>query len=310
MARDRLFTFEADQQNLSGDAVIELFIVSLKSGVQPIPTLTDDEGPAYVNAQAFCLDKSFGPDWAAGDVVNDASTPASMCSDSPNYDSSAFDPGTAEFNDADIEPRYEIDNLDIYGDFFLFCNWQTTDGSSVLFGGQRYLPLPYKTSGFAISNEGVLPNPTLTMSNVGLQPTALINSYNDLLGCQVVRRQVLAKHLDNGSEPNINLRWPDETWFIQRKASEDKLFVTFELSTPFDLDGVTLPRRRALRYACPWVYRGAECGYDGPPVADVKDNPTTSTEQDKCGKRVKSCKLRYTGSESLPYGGFPGLTLD
>ena len=29
MARDRLFTYESDQQNLAGDAIIELFAVNL-----------------------------------------------------------------------------------------------------------------------------------------------------------------------------------------------------------------------------------------------------------------------------------------
>ena len=310
MAADRTFLYQADQQNLSGDAIIELFIVALGTGVQPLADVDDNQGLPWENAEARCTDNVIGPDWAMSDCTNNASPPLSICTDAPSYDSPAFDAGTADWDNADIYPRNQIDTKFPFGKFFFFCNWQETNGSSVLFGGQSYIPLPYTKSGFAISNEGVLPNPTLTMSNVGLQPTALINAYDDLLGCRVVRRQVLAKHLDNGSDPNINLRWPDETWFVQRKASEDKLFVTFELSTPFDLDGVTLPRRRALRYACPWVYRGVECGYTGPAVADAKDQPTSIEADDKCGKRIASCKLRYTGSQTLPYGGFPGLTLD
>jgi lambda family phage minor tail protein L len=179
----------------------------------------------------------------------------------------------------------------------------------VFFGGQEYIAIPYKAEGFEIRNEGVLPNPTLTIGNIGLEFTSLVNSFDDLLGMTVYRRRVLARHLDSGSNPDVNARWPDETWFVQRKASESKLVVTFELSTPFDLDGLTLPKRRALRYACPWLYRGAECGYTGGPVANEKDQPTTDPAQDKCGKRVSSCKLRFGGSNDLPYGGFPGLSL-
>ena len=309
MAADRTFLFQADQQNLNGDAIIELFAIDLFSGVQAIPEQSTNPGVDWENAQALCIPTAIEL-WEMSDVVNNANPPVSICTDPPNYDSPAFDAGTANWDNADLEPRDEIQQNTFDTGYYLFCNWQETNGNFVFFGGNAYLPLPYEKSGFAVSNEGVLPNPTVTLSNVGLQPTAMVNSFDDLLGCRIIRRRVLAKHLDNGSDPDVNARWPDETWFVQRKVSESKLFVTFELSTPFDLDGVTLPKRRALRYACPWMYRGAECGYTGPPVADAKDQPTTIAADDKCGKRVSSCRLRYGGSQTLPYGGFPGLTLE
>lgn len=192
---------------------------------------------------------------------------------------------------------------------FRFCNWTQTSGQPVKFAGDEYLAVPYTASGFEIRNEGVPPNPTITVANIGLQMTDLINTKDDLLGCRLYRTRVLARHLDDGSDPSHSAHWPTETWFIQQKSSESKLSVTFVLSTPFDLDGVTLPRRRALRYACPWVYRGADCGYTGGPVATNKDVPTSDAAQDACGKRVSSCKLRFGGSADLPYGGFPGLQL-
>jgi lambda family phage minor tail protein L len=172
MARDRTFLYQDQQQNLSGDAIIELFTINLSTAIIPADATTVPD-PIY------------------------------------------------------------------------FCNWEETNGSFVAFAGNQYVPIPYQASGFAISNEGVLPNPTLTMSNVFLTPTVLANVYEDLLGTQVIRTRVLAKHLDNGSEPDSNAKWPDETWFVQRKVSENKLFITWELSTPFDLDGVTIPKRRA-----------------------------------------------------------------
>lgn len=308
MARDRLFTYESDQQNLDGDAIIELFAVDLFSGVQKIPE-EEVSGVDWDNSSAGCYPISI-IGWDMSDVLNDATPPESICTDAPDYNDPAFDAGTTAYDNADLVPRDQITQAKFNSRLFFFCNWQESNGSSVLFGGNQYVPLPYQKSGFAISNEGVLPNPQLTMSNVGLGPTSLINSFDDLLGAKVFRRRVLAKHLDNGSAPDVNARFPDETWFIQRKVTENKLFVTFELSTPFDLDGVTLPKRRALRYACPWVYRGAECGYTGAPVANAKDEPTSSPTDDRCGKRVSSCRLRYGGSTDLPYGGFPGLSLD
>mgnify|MGYP003133758049 FL=1 len=174
MARDRTFLYQDQQQNLLGDAIIELFTINLSTAIG-----------------------------GSGD------------------------------------PSIH------------FCNWEETNGTFVTFAGEEYVPIPYQSSGFAISNEGVLPNPQLTISNVALVPTALANQYQDLLGTQVIRTRVLAKHLDNGSDPDANAKWPDETWFVQRKVTENKLFVTWELSTPFDLDGVTIPKRRAKFLANP-----------------------------------------------------------
>ena len=174
MARDRTFLYQAEQQNLLGEAIIELFTINLATAIGG-----SGKSPIY------------------------------------------------------------------------FCNWEETNGTFVQFAGEEYAPIPYQASGFAISNEGVLPNPQITISNVALLPTGLANNYKDLLGTQVIRTRVLAKHLDQGSDPNINAKWPDETWFVQRKVTENKLFITWELSTPFDLDGVTIPKRRAKFIANP-----------------------------------------------------------
>ena len=205
MAADRTFVYESDQQNLAGDAIIELFTIKLTTAIDA----------SYL---------------MAGQGVG----------------------GFSEEQRAEMGIRADTPS-EIY-----FCNWQETDGNFVKFGGNNFAPIPYQSSGFAISNEGVLPNPQLTISNVSLVATSLINLYNDLLGTQVIRTRVLAKHLDNGSDPDVNSRWPDETWFVQRKVTENKMFVTWELSTPFDLDGVTIPKRRALRNSCSNDYRSAE----------------------------------------------------
>ena len=87
---------------------------------------------------------------------------------------------------------------------------------------------------------------------------------------------------------------------IQQKETENKLFVSFVLSTAFDLDGCTLPKRRALRYNCVWVYRGEGCGYSGGPVANAKDEPTTVAAEDVCGKRLASCRLRFPAPAPAP----------
>lgn len=161
--------------------------------------------------------------------------------------------------------------------YIRFVNWTVADGQSVQYGGLTYSPVPYKAEGFVLQTEGVPPNPLLTVSNIGLEFTALVNTWDDLVGAKLTRRRVLARHLDSGGNPDSNAHWPDELWTIQQKESENKLSVSFRLSTAFDLDGITIPRRRALRYTCVWEYRKEGCDYAGPPVADASDNLLSSS---------------------------------
>ncbi|WOD17281.1 phage minor tail protein L [Paraburkholderia kirstenboschensis] len=42
----------------------------------------------------------------------------------------------------------------------------------------------------------------------------------------------------------------------------------------------------------------------GEPVADVYDNPTANPAKDACGKRIKSCRMRFP--QGMPFGRFPG----
>ena len=39
------------------------------------------------------------------------------------------------------------------------------------------------------------------------------------------------------------------------------------------------------------------------------DQPTSDPANDRCGKRLASCKLRFGAYAELPFGGFPGVGL-
>lgn len=85
--------------------------------------------------------------------------------------------------------------------------------------------------------------------------------------------------------------------------------MTFELASSLDMVAVRLPRRQYIQNCCTWLYRGADCGYSGGPVADAGGNPTTNPTLDACGKQLSDCKLRFGANAVLPFGGFPGCGL-
>ena len=218
--------------------------------------------------------------------------------------------------------------------------------SNIVFNGETYTRLPVKADGFEYTNTGTLPRPTLTISNLDGNMTTillLINATtagNDLGGAEVKRIRTLRKYLDaaNFVTPNFlitqggdqlvtqsgdnilavsgfapsadpNAKFPDEIWYIDRKANESRDSVTFELASKFDLAGQKLPKRQIIANVCQWRYRSEECTYAGSNYFDVNGRSVTTLAADVCGKRVESCKLRFGDNAELPFGSFPGAGL-
>ena len=188
------------------------------------------------------------------------------------------------------------------------------DGN-VVFNGNTYTRIPVKADGFEFTNTGTLPRPTLTISNLdGTMTTLLLlvnatTAGNDLGGAEVRRIRTLKKFLDGESTADPNAKFPDERWYVDRKANESRDSVTFELASKFDLAGQKLPKRQIVANVCQWVYRSSECSYTGTDYYDVNGNEVDTEAEDVCGKRVASCKLRFGNTAELPFGSFPGAGL-
>lgn len=191
---------------------------------------------------------------------------------------------------------------------YRFCNWTLTGGADVVYQGKSYTPIPLETQGFERGGSTQLERPTLTVGNVGLAITGLVNSYSDLVGATVRRIRTLTCYLDGAESADPDAYWGPDQWVVEQKQKEDKISVTFQLAVPFDLENQTLPARRLLREQCQWIYRDAiGCGYAGTSYFDVNDQPVANRAQDVCGKRLESCKKRFGTTDRLPFGGFPGL---
>tara|TARA_R100000084_G_scaffold80696_1_gene37191 strand:- start:648 stop:1541 length:894 start_codon:yes stop_codon:yes gene_type:complete len=186
---------------------------------------------------------------------------------------------------------------------------------NIVFGGGPYVRIAIKGDGFEYTNTGTLPRPTLSISNLDGTMTALLllvnatTAGNDLGGAEVRRIRTLKKYLDGESTADPNAQWPQERWFVDRKSSESRDQVTFELASKFDLAGQKIPKRQVIANVCQWKYRSSECSYAGSNYFDVNGNTVSTLAEDVCGKRVSSCKLRFGDTAELPFGSFPGAGL-
>ena len=194
----------------------------------------------------------------------------------------------------------------------------------ITWAGNSYSRQPIEASGFEYNSGNTsLPRPTLTVGNIAVESSGnyvdvaqisalllLVNETtpgNDLGGATVKRIRTLKRYLDGETNADPHAQFPQEIWYIDRKASENRTAVTFELASKFDLPGVYLPKRQIVSSVCQWAYRSSECSYTGSNYWKADDTSTTNANEDVCGKRLDSCKLRFSGVNAvLPFGGFPG----
>jgi lambda family phage minor tail protein L len=211
--------------------------------------------------------------------------------------------GLVELFDIDLSPITGNS-----GDAFYFTNQIKPNGTKIQWKGRTYEPLPIFGSGFERSTSGQIPQPSLTVANVLGTFTQIIGPLDDLVGAKITRRRTLGKYLDGESGADQTQEFPLDIYYIEQKTSENAISITWTLVSILDLEGLQLPRRVITQNYCFWKYRSSECGYTGGAVADERDRPTGDINKDVCGKRLRSCQLRFPG-QSLPFGGFPGATI-
>lgn len=182
----------------------------------------------------------------------------------------------------------------------------------VVWQGVSYARWPTDAQGFELNGKGTLPRPTVRVANIDGTIGFMCRVLADMVGAKVIRKRTLYKYLDAVNYPggvnasaNPDEHFKDEIYFINRKIEENAIYVHFELTASWDVTGVMLPRGQVVQNACPWKYRGPECGYTGTAYFDVFDDPAADLAHDVCAKRLNSCKMRFGQHNELPFGGFP-----
>jgi lambda family phage minor tail protein L len=180
----------------------------------------------------------------------------------------------------------------------------TGSNDDIVWDGQAYLAFPIEATEFEYTGTGSLPRPKLRVSNIYGTITGIILTLpNGLEGAKVTRIRTLARYIDgvnfpNGTNPlgtpDPTAEFPREIYYIDRKASENRDLIEFELAAAFDLVGVRAPKRQCVANVCQWTYRGPECGYAGNAYFNFNDVPVAAIGQDVCGKRLRSCELRFS----------------
>ena len=122
-------------------------------------------------------------------------------------------------------------------------------------------------------------------------------------GAEATTYQPIAASFNRNPDADPNQFIPDDLWYVERKVTENRYIIEFELSSAFDLMGQQLPNRQIIQNSCSWKYRSTECGWTG--ANYDKNNAPSTLANDACAKTLAACKVRF-GTQPIRFGGFPG----
>ena len=137
----------------------------------------------------------------------------------------------------------------------------------IVWAGNSYQRLPIEATGFAYQR-GQIPRPKLVVSNALGTISAILllvnqtTTGNDLTGATFTRIRTMARFLDaaNFSGGTNPLGTPDPTaefkrqvYTVDRKATENREVVEFELAGAIDMAGVRAPKRQCTRALFPSI---------------------------------------------------------
>lgn len=217
-----------------------------------------------------------------------------------------------------IVSLFTIDASSMGGPLLHFVQGSENNGK-LSFGGIEYQPVDVEFTGLETSGAGALPTPTIRISNIDGLASALVSTYGELLGCPIYRIRTYTRFLDGQEDADPEAFFGPDIFRFERKASENSVYIEWELSAAIDQEGKQIPGRSVIRNTCLWRYRyfnnskglfdysKAQCPYTGDKYFDINDQEVTDPAKDAPSRRLGCCRARFGRNNPLPFGGFPGV---
>lgn len=182
----------------------------------------------------------------------------------------------------------------------------TLKPKEIVFQGETYGARPFGISGISFTSNGKAGKPQLTVSNIDSQVSALIRAYNGMMQAKVTI-WITSRDLMSDAGAIADGAYRRLVYYIERPSYCNNSIVRFELTSPYDMDGIMIPPR-ITQSVCYWAQRGwyrsgKGCSYNGRGMFDKDNNPVTDPSLDYCAGTVTACKLRFGADQELDFGG-------
>lgn len=176
--------------------------------------------------------------------------------------------------------RLYYDPINEPSSFYPMCSSSNGYGKPVIWQGVSYNPLPIEFEELETAILDRINRPKFRVSNEGLLISQILRKKNDLKDAKIARVRTQIRFLDDenfdgGENPygsSDSTQEVVDTFVISQKLGENRQFVEFECTYPYDVSDFNVPGRTVSPRYCQWQYRGCGCNYWGPPVE--KDDGT------------------------------------
>jgi phage-related protein len=156
---------------------------------------------------------------------------------------------------AAIVELFTLDASTLGQGIFYFTNQTNPNGTSVVYNGITYAPIPVSGEGWAKSLNGAAPRPILTVDNTSRYMQAAVIAAGDLAGATLTRQRVISTYLDAVNFPRRNLlNWSEQ---FDNAAYTKAVNVTITPNSVTAPDGNTTADTLAVSVAGPGFYNVA-----------------------------------------------------
>mgnify|MGYP003116421656 CR=1 FL=1 len=253
----------AELQELTNKSIIELYSVELKADVhytKSAKTATYSQSATTItitlNSHGFSAGLILSLNFTSGNGIDGVYTIQTVATNTFTVTgtTSQSTSGNVSFN---VNSSITVPSVHLF-----HAGNNMKDSLDIVWQSNSYTRMPCRSEGFKYSGKGKLPRPILTFSNLLGSITSIILLANettpfiDLQGAKVTRRRTLSRFLDATNFPsNVNpygtpdptAEMPREVYFIDRKSTENRNIVQFEMVSSFDLSGIGAPKKLVTR---------------------------------------------------------------
>jgi phage-related protein len=157
--------------------------------------------------------------------------------------------------------------------------------------GTTWTAFPFELGDISEDGRGEVPSLSIKIGNESRVMEQYIQAYD--LYCKTNGYSPITCVIYIVNTKNLASGTPEtQHAFDLDKITTDSKWATFTIgaSNPWRK---RVPLNRVLRNQCRWVFKSTQCGYSG----------ATAT----CGKTLSACRAMSGGSNSVRFGGFPGI---
>jgi lambda family phage minor tail protein L len=144
---------------------------------------------------------------------------------------------------------FQLDCTAIGGPIFFFTPNSFEDGTELSWGGQVYTLISMGLDNLEHqASTANLPQPTLSISNVGGPLLSVVQTLGDLVGAKLTHFKTKVSYLDGQANPSTDEFIGPEVWFIYQLAQMTNQVMQFTLACAIDRPGYMFPVRQILVY--------------------------------------------------------------